>query len=53
MYGKAVTYYIVARAVTQVVMFPIYVASIIFLEKTLKEPIRKYLYKQEDMEGKV
>lgn len=50
MYGKAVTYYMAARLVAQVVVFPIYVASIIFLERTLKKPIRKYLYKQESVD---
>lgn len=47
MYGKAYVYYLSARAVTQAVVFPIYVASIIILEKALKNPIKKYLYKEE------
>lgn len=47
MYGKAFTYYLSIRAVAQAVTFPIYVATIILLEKTLKNPIKKYLYKEE------
>lgn len=50
MYGKAFMYYITVRAVTQAVVFPIYVTSIILLEKTLKKPIKKYLYKEEQIE---
>ena len=50
MYGKAFSYYIGARAITQLVVFPIYVSSIIVLEMTLKKPIRKYLYKEEEQE---
>lgn len=49
-YGKAFMYYITVRAVTQAVVFPIYVTSIILLEKTLKKPIKKYLYKEEQIE---
>lgn len=48
MYGKAYTYYIGIRAVTQAVEFPLYVGTIIILEKTLKKPIKKYLYKEEE-----
>lgn len=47
MYGKAFKYYIGARAITQLVVFPIYVASIVILERALKKPIKKYLYKEE------
>lgn len=47
MYGKALMYYLGARAITQIIMFPIYVTTIIFLEKTLKNPIKKYIYKEE------
>ena len=50
MYGKAFVYYLGVRAIAQVVSFPIYVASILLLEKTLKKPIKKYLYKEEQME---
>ena len=50
MYGKAFVYYLGVRAIAQVVSFPIYVASILLLEKTLKNPIKKYLYKEEQME---
>ena len=48
MYGKAVYVYISARIITQVVLLPIYIASIILLEKTLKKPIKKYLYREEE-----
>lgn len=47
MYGKAFSYYIGARAITQLVVFPIYVASIVVLEKALRKPVKKYLYKEE------
>lgn len=47
MYGKAYTYYLGIRVVAQAVTLPIYVATIILLEKTLKNPIKKYLYKEE------
>lgn len=47
MYGKAFMYYMGARAITQLVMFPIYTISIIILEKVLRNPIKKYLYKEE------
>jgi len=47
MYGKAFSYYIGARAIAQIVVFPIYVASIVALEKVLKKPIKKYLYREE------
>lgn len=47
MYGKAYTYYLGIRVVAQAVTFPIYVGTIILLEKALKNPIRKYLYKEE------
>jgi len=47
MYGKAYTYYLGIRVVAQAVTFPIYVAIIILLHKTLKNPIKKYLYKEE------
>ena len=47
MYGKAFMYYLGARAFTQVVVFPIYVTSIVLLEKKLKKIIKKYLYKEE------
>lgn len=50
MYGKAFIYYISVRAITQIVVFPIHVAIIVLLEKTLKKPIKKYLYKEEQME---
>lgn len=50
MYGKAFSYYLGVRAITQVISFPIYVISIILLEKTLKNPIKKYLYKEEQVE---
>lgn len=43
-------YYLSARAITQVVVFPIYVTSIVLLEKALKKPIKKYLYKEEQIE---
>lgn len=48
MYGKAYVYYLSARAITQAVVFPIYVTSIVILEKTLRNPIKKYLYKEDD-----
>jgi len=47
MYGKAYTYYLGIRVAAQAVTFPIYVATIILLEKKLKNPIMKYLYKEE------
>ena len=47
MYGKAYTYYLGIRIAAQAVTFPIYVGTIIVLEKTLKSPIKKYLYKEE------
>ncbi len=47
MYGKAFIYYIGARAITQVVVFPIYVILIVVLEKVLRNPIKKYLYDEE------
>ena len=50
MYKKAFIYYIGARAITQIVLFPIYVASIVVLEKVLKNPIKKYLYRVEEAE---
>lgn len=50
MYGKAFIYYLSVRVVTQVVMLPINVIIIIVLEKTLKNPIKKYLYKEEQTE---
>ncbi len=50
MYGQAYMYYLSARAITQVVVFPIYVTSIVLLEKALKKPIKKYLYKEEQIE---
>ena len=50
MYGKAFYYYLSVRAIVQVVSFPIYVTLIILLEKTLKKPIKKYLYKEEQIE---
>lgn len=43
-------YYLSARAITQVVVFPIYVTSIVLLEKALKKTIKKYLYKEEQIE---
>jgi len=49
MYGKAYTYYLGIRVAAQAVTFPIYVATIIVLEKTLKNPIKKYLYKEEEV----
>ena len=49
MYKKAFVYYIASRAITQVVLFPIYVASIILLEKTLRNPIKRYLYREEEV----
>ncbi len=48
MYKKAIYAFISARIITQIVVFPIYVTSIIILEKTLRNPIKKYLYKEED-----
>jgi len=48
MYGKAFIYYIGVRGITQLIMFPIYVTSIILLERTLKKPVKKYLYKEEE-----
>lgn len=50
MYGKAFYYYLSVRAIAQLVSFPIYVTLIILLEKTLKKPIKKYLYKEEQIE---
>jgi len=47
MYGKAFTYYLSIRVVAQAVELPIYVTTIIILEKALKNPIKKYLYKEE------
>lgn len=47
MYGKAYVYFLSARAIAQVVVFPTYIASIILLERTLKKPTKKYLYKEE------
>ena len=47
MYGKAYTYYLGIRVIAQTVTFPIYVGTIILLRKTLKNPIKKYLYKEE------
>ena len=49
MYGKAYAYYLGIRVAAQAVTFPIYVATIILLEKTLKSPIKKYLYKEEEV----
>ena len=49
MYGKAYTYYLGIRVAAQAVTFPIYVATIIVLEKTLKNPIKKYLFKEEEV----
>lgn len=49
MYGKAFIYYVGIRGITQLVVFPIYVISIIFLERKLKNPIKKYLYKEEQI----
>jgi len=48
MYGKAFTYYLSIRVAAQAVTFPIYVVTIILLEKKLKNPIKKYLYKEEE-----
>lgn len=50
MYGKAFVYYLSVRAVTQAIMLPINAAIIIILEKALKKPIKKYLYKEEQLE---
>lgn len=50
MYGKAFLYYLGVRATTQAVTFPIYVTIIVLLEKTLKKPIKKYLYQEEQLE---
>lgn len=50
MYGNAFTYYLGIRMVTQLIMLPIQIATIILLEKTLKKPIKKYLYKEEQLE---
>ena len=50
MYKKAFMVYLGARAITQAVMFPIYVATIVFLERVLKKPIKRYLYREEEEE---
>lgn len=50
MYGKAYTYYLGIRVLAQLVTLPIYIGTIIVLERTLKKPIRKYLYKGEQLE---
>ena len=50
MYKKAFIFYIGARTITQIVMLPIYVTSIVLLEKSLKNPIKRYLYKEESDE---
>lgn len=47
MYGKAYMYYLGIRVLAQVITFPLYIGTIIILEKTLKKPIKKYLYKEE------
>ena len=50
LYKEAYRVYITARIVTQTVMFPIYVTSIVVLEKVLKDPIKRYLYREESEE---
>lgn len=50
MYGNAFTYYLGIRIATQLIMLPIQIATIILLERTLKKPIKKYLYKEEQLE---
>lgn len=47
MYGKTFIYYLGIRANAQIIMLPINIILIIFIEKKLKEPIQKYLYKEE------
>ena len=50
MYKKAFIVYLGARVITQVVMFPVYIATIIVLERVLKKPIKRYLYREEEEE---
>lgn len=50
MYGQAFVYYISVRAITQIVLFPIYTISIILLEKSLRNRIKKYLYEEKEEE---
>lgn len=50
MYGKAFVYYMGARLIAQIVLFPIYTGTIILLEKSLKNKIKKYLYEGNEEE---
>ncbi len=50
LYKKAFIVYVGARAITQAIMLPIYVATIVLLEKVLKKPIKRYLYREEEEE---
>ena len=47
MYGKAYWVVVSSRLVTQLIMLPIQVITIYFLEKSLRPFAKKYLYKEE------
>ncbi len=49
-YGKAYFVVVASRVVTQVILLPIQVIVIFFLEKTLRPFVNKYLYKEEKMD---
>ena len=49
LYGKAYLAVIASRFVTQLIMLPLQVIIIFFLEKSLSPFIKKYLYKEETM----
>lgn len=47
LYGKTFIYYFNVRKITQIGMMIVNSILIIFIEKALKNPIKKYLYKEE------
>lgn len=47
MYGKAYTYYLGIRVAAQLLEFPIYFGIIVLMRNTLKNPIKRYLYREE------
>jgi len=50
MYEKAFIYYLSLRVSTQTILLPIYIISIIALEKVLSPIIKKYLYDEESID---
>jgi len=50
MYEKAFIYYLGLRVSTQTILLPIYITSIIVLEKVLSPIIKKYLYDEESID---